>query len=339
MLDHKPYEPAAVPDYFVPEGREVTVEAVQELAKLEPFGVGNPAPVLGFAKARIQEVSLLGRDQNHLKFLLEQGGFQYKGLLWQEGPRFHSFYSGEVAAVAFSPRLNTFRGVTAVDLEVSAVEAPYTIIDWRHENRNKETELNSILQKDKKTVVYGEDSVALQQKFPGIHSAVYGEPLPEGVHTVVFYDGGAEKILAPGRFPLTKDWQGRLYLLYGREDLLARRDALRRQYPDLAGMRFCYAAIRSRLQQQGACQEAQLLRLTTREGYRISQAVLAIFYELHLFTRESGLVSLGDTGHKNMQDSKGFQALQAAYDAHFQELNRSWKLQPAEIAALWMTGR
>lgn len=339
MLDHNPYEPAAVPDYFVPEGREVTVEAVQELAKLEPFGVGNPAPVLGFAKARIQEVSLLGRDQNHLKFLLEQGGFQYKGLLWQEGPRFHSFYPGEVAAVAFSPRLNTFRGVTAVDLEVSAVEAPYTIIDWRHENRNKETELNSILQKDKKTVVYGEDSVALQQKFPGIHSAVYGEPLPEGVHTVVFYDGGAEKILAPGRFPLTKDWQGRLYLLYGREDLLARRDALRRQYPDLAGMRFCYAAIRSRLQQQGACQEAQLLRLTTREGYRISQAVLAIFYELHLFTRESGLVSLGDTGHKNMQDSKGFQALQAAYDAHFQELNRSWKLQPAEIAALWMTGR
>ena len=40
-----------------------------------------------------------------------------------------------------------------------------------------------------------------------------------------------------------------------------------------------------------------------------------------------------------MQDSKGFQALQAAYDARFQELNRSWKLQPAEIAALWTTGR
>ena len=79
--------------------------------------------------------------------------------------------------------------------------------------------------------------------------------------------------------------------------------------------------------------------MTTREGYGISQAILDIFYELHLFTREAGLVSLGETGHKNMQDSKGFQALQAAYDARFQELNRSWKLQPAEIAALWTTGR
>ena len=94
MLDHKPYEPAAVPDWFVPEDREITPEAVAQLAQMEPFGVGNPAPVLGFAKAQIQEVSLLGRDHNHLKFLLKQGGFRYKGLLWQEGPRFHSFYRG-----------------------------------------------------------------------------------------------------------------------------------------------------------------------------------------------------------------------------------------------------
>lgn len=339
MLDHKPYEPAAVPDWFVPEDREITPEAVAQLAQMEPFGVGNPAPVLGFAKAQIQEVSLLGRDHNHLKFLLKQGGFRYKGLLWQEGPRFHSFYPGEVAAVAFSPRVNTFRGVTAVDLEVSAVEAPYTIIDWRHENRNKETELNSILQKDKKTVVYVEDSVALKEKYPEACILPYGDPLPEETGVVVFWDGGAEKVLQPGKFPLKGDQPGRLYLLYGREDLLARRDALRRQYPDLAGLRVCYTAIRNRLREQGACQEAQLRQLTAENGCPISQTVLDIFYELHLFNREAGLVSLGDTGHKNMQESKGFQALQAEYDRRFQALNRSWKLQPAEIAALWAAGR
>lgn len=339
MLDHKPYEPAAEPDWFVPEGREITPEAVEQLGKLEPFGVGNPAPVLGFAKAKIEEVSLLGRDQNHLKFQIAQGGFRYKGLLWQEGPRFHSFYPGETAALAFSPRLNTFRGVTAVDLEIAAVEAPYTIIDWRHENRNKETEVNSILQKDKKTVVYVEDSVALKEKYPEACILPYGAPLPEGTATVVFWDGGAEKVLQPGKFPLKGDQPGRLYLLYGREDLLARRDALRRQYPDVAGLRVCYGTIRNRLREQGACQEAQLLQLTAPNGCRISQAVLDIFYELHLFTREAGLVSLGDTGHKNMQESKGFQALQAEYDARFQALNRSWKLQPAEIAALWAAGR
>ena len=124
-----------------------------------------------------------------------------------------------------------------MDLEVAAVEAPYTIIDWRHENRNKETEVNSILQKDKKTVVYVEDSVALKEKYPEACILSYGAPLPEGTATVVFWDGGAEKVLQPGKFPLKGDQPGRLYLLYGREDLLARRDTLRRQYPDVAGLR------------------------------------------------------------------------------------------------------
>ena len=40
-----------------------------------------------------------------------------------------------------------------------------------------------------------------------------------------------------------------------------------------------------------------------------------------------------------MQESKGFQELQATYDQKFQQLNRSWLITPAEIAALWRTGR
>lgn len=339
MLDHVPYEPAAHPDYFVPEGREVTVEAVQQLARLEPFGVGNPAPVLGFSHATIDQVALLGKDQNHLRFDLHQGGFRYKGLLWQEGPQFHSFYAGEQGAIAFSPRLNTFRGVTSVDLEVAAVEAPYTIIDWRHENRNKETELNSILQKDRKTVVYVQDTVPLKDRFPEAILLPYGTEAPKGTRTTVFYGAGADRVLSAGAFPLDPRQTGRLYLFYNRDDLVALRDALRRSYPDLGGMRFCYAAIRHLLQQQGACREAQLLGRTTREGYTISRQVLDIFYELHLFTRDRELVTLGDTGHKNMQESKGFQELQATYDRKFQQLNRSWLITPAEIAALWRTGR
>ena len=146
-------------------------------------------------------------------------------------------------------------------------------------------------------------------------------------------------MLTAGNFPLKPEQTGRLYLFYNRDDLTALRDALRRAYPDLGGLRFCYAAIRRLLQQQGACREAQLLDRTTREGYRISRQVLDIFYELHLFTQDRELVSLGDTGHKNMQESKGFQELQATYGRKFQQLNRSWLITPAEIAALWKTGR
>lgn len=339
MLHHTPYEPSCTPDYFVPEDAEVGLEQVAELEKLAPFGVGNPSPVLGFAKVEIARVDLLGKDKNHLKFDLVHGGMHYKGLLWQEGSRYHYFYPGEEAAVAFSPSLNTFRGVTSVNLELCGVDAPYTIVDYRQENRDKKTTLQNILQNDKKTVVYGCEPVAVQREIPEAHVLSYGDVLPRNARTVVFYEAGAEKVLTAENFPLTPDWNGRLVLLYGRDDLVAEREKLRRRYPDVAGLRCCYAAIRQKLKNQGACGEKELLGTRTREGYLISAAVLQIFYALRMFFCEKGLVTLGETTKKNMQGAAEYQKLQAEYDRKFTLLNRSWQMPPGEIADLWRRKR
>ncbi len=339
MLHYEAYVPSQVPDYFVPEGEEVTQEQVEDLETLAPFGMGNPSPVLGFAHCQIQDATLLGKAKNHLKLTVVHGDNIYKGLLWQEGGRLHHFYAGEEAALAFAPRLNTFRDKTSVDLEVSAVEAPYTIVDWRQENRDKKTSLNIILQKYKKTVVYVEDSVTKSALPEGIRILTYGEPLIGYPEAVVFYDVGAASVLQENRFPLKATQQSRLYLLYNREDVLAQRDLLRQMYPDIQGLRCCYVFLRKKLREKTACTFQELAELRTPEGYPLSRQVLQCFLELDLLQTAGNHILLGTTQKRNMEDSSTFQAIQKAYDRHFQELNRMWLMKPSEMAGYWKQGR
>lgn len=158
--------------------------------------------------------------------------------------------------------------------------------------------LQSILQTEKKTVVYSHAPVAVQQEFPEATVLSYGENLPAGTRTLVFYDAGAEKFLQEGQFPLLPEQTGRLVLLYDRDELVAQRQALRNQYPDIAGLRCCYAAIREKLRLMGVCPEKDLVDTKTREGYILSKQVLQIFYGLQMFFCHEGLVSLGETGKK-----------------------------------------
>lgn len=103
--------------------------------------------------------------------------------------------------MAFVPRLNTFRGVTTVDLEVKAVDTAQTIVDWRHSNLSKEAILNTILQKEEKTVLYKQESETELSFPPGVDVLPYGAPLPSGVKTVIFYDAGAFALMDEAHFP------------------------------------------------------------------------------------------------------------------------------------------
>lgn len=76
--------------------------------------------------------------------------------------------------------LNTFRGVTTVDLEVKAVDTAQTIVDWRHSNLSKEAILNTILQKEEKTVLYKQESETELSFPPGVDVLPYGAPFPAG---------------------------------------------------------------------------------------------------------------------------------------------------------------
>ena len=102
---------------------EITLAWADELARLEPFGVGNPAPVFVCSEVRL-EASAVGRDREHLKCTLRAGerpsgvdgiGF---GLAAALLPRLEE---GRFFDVAFTPEVNEWNGERRVSLRLRDV--------------------------------------------------------------------------------------------------------------------------------------------------------------------------------------------------------------------------
>jgi single-stranded-DNA-specific exonuclease len=334
LLHHEPYEPVVTPDLLLADDETLTVQDVEALERLAPFGAENEAPILGFTRAEITRVSTMGKEKNHLRLDLRHAGQDFKGLVWKEGPSSPYFYSGEVAKIAFAPRLNTFRGITSVDLEVKAVETPHVVVDWRYSFKDKATLLNTILQKDKKTVTYIGNSSSLPLSVGGT-VLNYGDPLPAGTKTVVFYDAGAARVLTGKAFPLSGGQAAELHLLFNRDELVARREAVMRKYPDLIGMRYCYLYILHLLQTEGHVPEERLLGQHTREGYEITEEVLNVFLTLELLTMRGKEIYLGKQTKKDMVHDAGFITMQEKREKALKNLDRLWHISAEEIAEIW----
>jgi len=53
---------------------QVTIQAIDELAGLEPFGNGNPTPRIAISDVRIRESRTMGKENQHLRINVEQAG-------------------------------------------------------------------------------------------------------------------------------------------------------------------------------------------------------------------------------------------------------------------------
>jgi single-stranded-DNA-specific exonuclease len=87
-----------------------------QMQRLEPFGIGNPAPVFWSSRCRIVDQSLL--RGGHLKLLLEQGGRELAAMAWRwNGPE---RLRGPVD-VAYRLRLDRWQGRERLQLELLGI--------------------------------------------------------------------------------------------------------------------------------------------------------------------------------------------------------------------------
>ncbi len=61
----------------------LTLDLAEELEKLGPFGVGNPAPRLLVPAARIEHVTAMGKENEHARFSLASGGARARGVAFR----------------------------------------------------------------------------------------------------------------------------------------------------------------------------------------------------------------------------------------------------------------
>jgi len=122
------------PDLLVPSLRiedsatlpEITASFCEELERLEPCGVANERPVFAALGVSVAGRPMpMGADEKHVAFHAKQEQAILRTVGFGMGERFNVLC--ELAAgsldLAFSPKLNTFRGATSVELHLQAFRA------------------------------------------------------------------------------------------------------------------------------------------------------------------------------------------------------------------------
>ena len=96
---------------------ELDPSLMRQLDRLEPFGAGNESPVFLARDARLAESPRrIGADRNHLLLRVRRGAAVFKALAFGAGERERELAMGSPLELVYTPRWNTFRGETSLEL-------------------------------------------------------------------------------------------------------------------------------------------------------------------------------------------------------------------------------
>ena len=116
-LQGQPLQPSLNLDAWI-DLAEVDDRMYEQLQRLRPFGYGNPTPLWAAAGVYVLQPQTVGRG--HLRMILAGGGAQRQAIAFNMADR--ELPRGAVD-VAFRIKRNTFRGQTALQLDVQDVRA------------------------------------------------------------------------------------------------------------------------------------------------------------------------------------------------------------------------
>ena len=97
-------------DVVVPLFTEVNEGLLAELARLEPFGSGNPEPVLKTPNLLVTNLRRMGADAQHVKLELRDEDGKHLQFLAFNAPDHFFVEPGEYVTVWFQPTLNEWQG-------------------------------------------------------------------------------------------------------------------------------------------------------------------------------------------------------------------------------------
>ncbi len=104
-------------DGEIDDGGLLTLEEVEGLAVLEPYGSGNPRPVFSLSGCTVAAAGEVGGGR-HLKLKLTAGGRTYDAIFFAATLSETGVTAGERVDVAFTPLVNEYRGWRSVQLQV-----------------------------------------------------------------------------------------------------------------------------------------------------------------------------------------------------------------------------
>lgn len=101
---------------------EITVDLVEDLAKLEPYGMANPKPLFGSFDVRGFDAKTIGREGQHLKFFLRGGADSLEAIGWNMSEKMVLLHRGNVD-MAYMPEINEWNGRVSVQCKLKELRS------------------------------------------------------------------------------------------------------------------------------------------------------------------------------------------------------------------------
>ena len=102
-------------DVEIDDFSEINEELVANLARMEPFGNGNPEPVLTIARTSVLSMRRMGTDGQHVKLVLRDKNGKVLQMLAFNAPEEFFRDPGDEVAVWFQSTINEWQGVRMVE--------------------------------------------------------------------------------------------------------------------------------------------------------------------------------------------------------------------------------
>ena len=286
---------------------DVTVETVQWLKKLEPFGIGNPAPRFLCGNVIPLSFRKVGTAGRHLKCTFQQGGALRDGIFFGGGE--WADREGGSFKLAMSPEANEFRGKVSAECRLYAMELePKTLeadkekeaLHLLREDRREEETLPPVTEaavdiwmaESQGTLLVCrclETALALHRKYPEADFCLEKAIDPRAFSAILLYGRAGDAhpmyrraVFCDGDTGEAAAWRKALpeAELKALPRTKALSEALARAFVDRDGLRRCYQALRAEL-------PLSLAAFARRMGLSEAQGLFAL-----KVLQEIGLVSL-----------------------------------------------
>lgn len=121
-------EATLAPEDYVPKVKvemelppeEITFELIDELAKLEPFGMKNPKPLFGVREIRGTAPQAIGKEGQHLRFQVGSANAPVTALFWNRSD-YAGIINSEVIDMVYSPAINEWQGNRSLQCMVDSI--------------------------------------------------------------------------------------------------------------------------------------------------------------------------------------------------------------------------
>jgi single-stranded-DNA-specific exonuclease len=95
---------------------------LEDLAKLEPHGEGNPEPLLVARGVEVVgEPKLIGREGRHVSFWVRHAGRSYRAVAFGQAAGYETLRSSPSVSLLFQPRWNEWGGRREIELDVREI--------------------------------------------------------------------------------------------------------------------------------------------------------------------------------------------------------------------------